>query len=301
MKYTVKDLQSDFPDDAACMRQLLDLLYPNGITCRRCQKITKHYAVRGRKEYACGACGCHMSPLGGTIFSRSRTPLTLWFHAIYLMSTNKAGTSAKQIERELGVTYKCAWRMMHQIRTMMEAPDGLLEGAIEVDETYVHANTFKRSSARRRYGYDARRTGEVLFGMLQRGGVVKIWHIAETNAAALLPFFYENVRFGATVHTDSYTAYNGLPKVGYEHKKTNHGKAQWVDQNDATNYTQNIENVWSHFKRGIKGVYRHVSAKHLQKYADEYAWRYSNRKRTNMFWALMCRIHKDYHGTNANI
>jgi transposase len=292
MKYTVQDLQSDFPDDTACLIWLVEFLYPNGITCVRCRKVTKHYRVTGRKDYACGGCGRHVSPLGGTIFHKSRTPLTLWFHAIYLMSTNKAGTSAKQIERELGVTYKTAWRMMHQIRLMMEAPDGLLSGDIEVDETYVHANTFKRSSARQRYGYDARRTGQSLFGILQRNGTVKVWHVAGTDAKSLLPFFRENVVYGSVVHTDGYLAYRDLPKIGYEHKTTDHGRHQWVDFHDKTNYTQNIENVWSHFKRGVKGVYRHISAKHLQKYADEFAWRYSNRNRTSMFWALMCRINQ---------
>lgn len=290
MKYTVKDLQSDFPDDAACLQQLVELLYPDGITCRRCERITKHYKVKARRSYSCQECGCHFHPTVGTIFHKSRTPLTLWFHAIYLMSTNKAGTSAKQIERELGVTYKTAWRMMHQIRTLMAAPDDLLTGEVEIDETYIHANTFKRSSARRRYGFDARRTGEVVFGIVQRGGAVRVWHIESASLKRVLPLIKNNVKAGSLIHTDGWLAYKKLPMWGYPHKVVDHGKKQWVDEWDPSNYTQNIENVWSHFKRGIKGVYRHIGKSYVQTYANEYAWRYSNRKRANMFWALMCRL-----------
>lgn len=290
MKYTVKDLQSDFPDDDACLTWLVEYLYPEGIKCTQCDEVTKHYRVRGRKDFACCKCGRHVSPLARTIFRKSRTPLTLWFHAIYLMSTNKAGTSAKQIERELGVTYKTAWRMMHQIRNMMDAPDGLVAGEVEIDETYVHANTFKRSSARRRYGYDARRKGEVVFGIVQRGGAVKVWHIPQASVRTTLPLIRKHVRAGTLIHTDGWQAYKKLPIWGYEHKTTEHGKSQWVDADDPTNYTQNIENFWSHLKRGIKGVYRNIGKKYVQAYANEYAWRYSNRKRASMFWALMCRI-----------
>lgn len=293
MKYTVNDLRSDFPDDQACLEWLVNYLYPEGVTCKKCQKVTKHYAMKSRKSYSCGECGHHMHPTAGTIFHKSSTPLTTWFHAIYLMSTTKSGTSAKEIERQTGVTYKTAWRMMHQIRRMMDSTNDLFEGDIEIDETFVHANTFKRSSARRRYGYDARRTGAVVFGVLHRqSGQVKVWHVLNTNLNSLLPLIRENVKYGSLIHTDGYAAYGKLRSVGYRHKVTDHGKQEWVHPNDRTNYTQNIENVWSHFKRGIKGVYRHVSVKYLQLYADEYAWRYSHRKSISMFWALMDEVAK---------
>ena len=289
MKYTVKDLRSDFPDDDACLKWLVEYLYPQGIICRVCEKVTKHYPIKGRKVYSCSGCGHHVSPTAGTIFHKSRTPLTDWFHAIYLMSMNKAGTSAKQIERELGCTYKTAWRMMHQIRKMMDAPDELLHGEVEIDETFIHANSFKRSSARRRYGFDARRTGQVVFGIVQRGGPVKVWHIESASSRRVMPLIDKNVKHGTLIHTDGWIAYRALPKRGYEHRWTDHGKNQFVTPDS---YTQNIENVWSHFKRGIKGVYRHIGPKYVQAYANEYAWRYSNRRRANMFWALMCRIDK---------
>lgn len=119
MRYTIKDFQADFPNEQACLTWLKDYLYPDGIYCKICKKVTPHHAMRTRKSYSCETCGHHVHPTAGTIFDHSSTPLTLWFYAIYLMSATRAGISAKQLERELGVTYKTAWRMFHQIRSMM--------------------------------------------------------------------------------------------------------------------------------------------------------------------------------------
>lgn len=289
MKYTVKDLRSDFPDDAACLKWLVEFLYPEGIHCPVCDKVTKHYPIKGRKVYSCSGCGHQVSPTAGTIFHKSRTPLTDWFYAIWMMSNNKTGVPATQLVRELGVTYKTAWRMMHQIRKLMEAPEGLLSGEVEIDETFIHANSFKRSSARRRYGYDARRTGEIVFGIVQREGPVKVWHVRATGARVLQPLIREHVASGTLIHTDGYKGYRTLPAMGFEHRWTDHGAGQYYTPDSST---QNIENVWSHLKRGIKGVYRHVGSGYVQAYANEYAWRYSNRRRANMFWALVLNIRK---------
>lgn len=291
MKYTLKDLRSDFPNEEACLEWLISWLYPNGVFCVECDKVTKHYKIKARKVYSCSKCGHFIHPMSGTIFNNSHVPLTSWFEAIWMMSANKSGTSAIQISRHIGVTHATAWRMMHKIRSMMDSTNDMFDGNVEVDETYVHANTFKRSSARRRYGYDARRTGSIIFGMVHReSGHVKVWHVLNTDFNSLFPFIRENVKYGSTVYTDGYRAYGALPQHGFNRKMTDHGKHQWVDQTDKSNYTQNIENVWSHFKRGIKGVYRHISVRYLQLYADEYAWRYSHRKDVNMFWSLMGKI-----------
>jgi transposase len=287
MKYTLKDLRTDFPDDDSCLQWLVEWLYPEGITCKNCKKVIKHHKIRNRRAYACDKCGHHFHPTAGTIFHNSHVPLTDWFHAIWIMSSNKTGTSAKQIERELGVSYPTAWRMMHQIRTMMEAPDEMLDGEVEIDETFIHPNPFKRSSARKQYGRDARRTGEIVFGILQRGGTVKVWHVPSTGARVLQPIIQKNVADGTLIHTDGYLGYRRLSKMGFEHRWTDHGKGQYYTEDS---YTQNIENVWSHFKRGIKGVYRHIGKKYVLAYANEYAWRYSNRNKPSMFWSLMCRI-----------
>ena len=111
--------------------------WPDGITCEKCQKVTKHYRVSERKTYACEFCGSHVSPTAGTIFHKSSTSLRSWFHAIFLMSSTRIGISAKQLEREIGVTYKTAWRMFKQIRTLMVEDDMTLFGEVEIDETYI--------------------------------------------------------------------------------------------------------------------------------------------------------------------
>lgn len=287
MKYTITDLQADFPDDDAVLEWLVGYLYPEGITCKLCGRVTKHYRDNGRRSYSCGVCGRHMHPTVGTVFHNTRIPLTIWLYAMFLMSNSKAGMSAAQVQRQTGVSYNAAWRMMHKIRGLMADKGGLLSGEVEIDETYVHPNVYKRSSAQRRYGRTGNRTGQILFGIVQRGGAVKIWHVKSAGARVLQPLIREHVAQSTLIHTDGYLAYRRLPKMGYEHRWTDHSKWEFYTEDS---YTQNIENVWSHLKRGLKGVYRHVEPKYLQKYADEFAWRYSHRNDVSMFWALALRV-----------
>jgi transposase len=287
MKYTIHDLLYDFPDEKSCLIWLFEFRYPEGVLCAKCLMMTKHYLISGRKVFSCGKCGNQINPLLGTIFYKSRVPLRKWFLAIYQIATHKAGVSAKQVQRELGVTYKTAWRMMHEIRKMMGNTPDLLDGEFEIDETFIHPNSFKRSSVRKKYGYDMRRSGEVVFGILQRNGCVRVWHVRGTGVRVLLPIIERSVVYGSTIHTDGYGGYRCLTDTGYNHHWTDHGKGEYWREDS---YTQNIENFWSHFKRGIKGVYRHIGKGYIQLYANEYAWRYSNRKRECMFWSLMSRV-----------
>lgn len=281
MKYTIKDLRTDFPDDAACLKWLVEYLYPDGIFCDKCDKVTPHHAMRTRKSYSCETCGHHVHPTAGTIFHKSSTPLTLWFEAIFLITATRAGISAKQLERTLGVTYKTAWRMFHQIRKMMgDDADSNLFGEVEVDEMYLGADPTKRSTVKTS-------NNQVVFGMVQRGGKAKVHHVESSRAPVLLPIIWKSIEEGATVYSDEHRSYTKLPEHGYKHGTIRHSYREYVD---GIVHTQNVENLWSNMKRGIKGVYRHVDAKYLQDYANEYAFRYSYRKSPSMFWALMSRI-----------
>ncbi len=229
--------------------------------------------------------------MAGTIFEGSRTPLTSWFYAIYLMSTNKAGTSATQIQRELGVTYKTAWRMMHQIRSMMAEPQQELKGSVEIDESYVHANVYKRSSAMSRYGPTGARKGTIMFGAVERGsGKVYVKQVKYTGATELQPLIRDHVQSGSIIYSDEHGAYRTLHKRGYRHFTTNHSKHEHVHPDNPTNYTQTIENFWSTWKPRMKGTFRYIGPKYMEAYAWEYAWRYSNRNKPSMFWSLMARI-----------
>src|SRR6266436_1597787 len=136
IRYTFKDFERDFPTDDACLEWLKNYLYPEGVFCEPCGKVTKHHKVVSRKSYSCQHCGHHVHPTASTIYHKSSTSLRTWFHAIYLMASTRCGISAKQLERETGVTYKTAWRMFKQIR-MLLAEERILSGAVEADETYM--------------------------------------------------------------------------------------------------------------------------------------------------------------------
>ena len=136
-RYTIKQFNKQFPSDDACLDFILHARYPDGVYCMTCHKITKHYRRTGAKTYDCEFCGCHVSPTAGTIFHKSATPLRSWFYAMFLMASTRCGISAKQLERELGVTYKTAWRMFRQIRLLMGDDGKPMNGNIEADETYI--------------------------------------------------------------------------------------------------------------------------------------------------------------------
>src|SRR5882757_8567099 len=138
LRYTVNTFNEEFPNDDACLFFIAAQRFPGGIAnCEKCGVDRKHHRVTGRTAYACDHCGNHIYPLAGTIFEKTTTSLRLWFYAMYLMGSTRCGISAKQIQREIGVTYKTAWRMFKQIRTLMSEGGLQLEGlAVEMDETY---------------------------------------------------------------------------------------------------------------------------------------------------------------------
>lgn len=291
MKYTVQDLQADFPNDDAVLEWLVNFRFPDGVTCKRCEKVTKHYKVKSRKSYSCGVCGWHFHPTAGTIFHKSQVPLTSWMYAIFLMANAKSGISAAQVQRQLGVTYTTAWKLMHKIRTVME-PNGdiVFSKAIEMDEAFFHPNVYKRSSARKKYGPTGQRAGEVIVGMLEREtNRVKLWHFHSLKEVYLPQLVEDNVMPGTVVYTDAYLAYRKLGDMGYTHRQTYHNREQFVDEDDPNNNTQRIENFWSHFKRGRRGVYRVMSPKYLLNYGHEYSFRFTYRHHPSLFWALAGR------------
>src|SRR5919199_3428578 len=167
-RYSLMEFMRQFPDDAACLDFLVQKLYPEGIYCPTCEKITKHHREKNRPSYACQYCGHHEHPLVGTIFENSATSLRLWFYAMYLMASTRCGISAKQLERELGVTYKTAWRMFHKIRAMLSEDDDSepMSGTVEADETYYGGK--REGTPRGRPGEDSHKTP--VFGMAERKG-----------------------------------------------------------------------------------------------------------------------------------
>src|SRR5436309_819717 len=231
-KYTKKDFDHQFPDDATCLEWLKSYLYPDGVFCEKCNRVTKHHRVASRPSYSCDYCGHHVHPTAGTIFHKSPTPLTLWFHAIYLMASTRCGISAKQIERETGVTYKTAWRMFKQIRSMLEedSPIGGKGRSVEMDEAYFGGRR-KGGGGRRLRGDRGEQYKTVVFGIAERKGRIIAKTVENASGATLLPTVREYVMPKSTVFMDELRSYHGIPHMkdqGYVHRRINHGEKDYV-------------------------------------------------------------------------
>jgi transposase-like protein len=287
-KYTFKDFTTEFPTDDACMTFVLESRWPDGRTmCVKCGEECKHYRVTGRTAYACDHCGNHIYPLAGTIFKKSTTSLRTWFYAMYLMSSTRCGVSAKQIQRETGVTYKTAWRMFKQIRTLMSEEISLEGEAVEMDETYVGG---KVKGRRGRPASDSRKACVV--GAVQRKGAVVAIVATDATSKTLKGIATEYVLPESTIYTDEYIAYKGLDKMGmgYTHRRIRHKLGVYVKGDVHTN---TIEGFWSLIKRVIGGVYHSVSKDYLQSYLDEFSFRYNRRNDEKpMFISLLEQIYQ---------
>jgi transposase len=280
-KFTFNDFNQQFPNDSACLEWLFNRFYPND--CKKCGKPTKHHRVKSRPSYSCDFCGNHVHPTADTIFHKSSTSLRLWFYAIYLMASTRAGISAKQLERELGVTYKTAWRMFTQIRKMMGDDNTPLGGVVEVDETYIGGKERGKGMT----GLNPASKKTPVMGMVERGGRVKTKVIDKARLNTVTPIVRGNVEEGSWIMSDEARHYWLLHRLGYNHQSVNHQKTYVMGEV----HTNTIEGFWSQLKNGIKGVYKHVDAKYLGSYVDEYAFRYSHRKDSKpMFLTLLGQI-----------
>jgi transposase len=292
-RYTKRDFDRQFPNDAVCLEWLKNYLFPDGIFCETCEQVTKHHRIAKRKSFSCDHCGNHVHPTADTIFHKSTTPLTTWFYAIYLMSSTRCGISAKQIERETGVTYKTAWRMFKQIRTMLKEDhsDGLggpESGGVEMDETYFGG--VRRGVKGKPAPGDKKKTAIV--GILERKGRVRALVARDTKSSTLLGLVKEHILPNTTVFTDEYQPYDGLSHManGYTHKRVKHSEKIYV-VGDA--HTNSVEGFWSLIKSGIRGVYHSVGQGYLQSYLDEYSFRYNRRFDTQpMFTSFLSQIAK---------
>ena len=271
MTFTVTDFFRQFPTDDACLEHLWNIRFGDEVECEKCGKVGRFYRLRKEPAYSCPRCGHHIHPMVGTPFAKSRTPLQKWFYAMYLFTTTRHGVAAKELQRQLGVTYKCAWRMGHELRKYMAKVDGEtpLGGVVEVDETYIGG---KRSGGKRGRGAPNK---TVVFGMLERGGDVMTKVVPKVQKKTLQPIIKGNVEQGSTVHTDELKSYSGLSKAGFEHETVNHGAGEYVDGDCHVN---GIEGFWARLKLSIRGTHVHVSRKHLQKYVKEFEYRYNMRQ-----------------------
>jgi transposase-like protein len=264
MRYTFKDFKTEYPDDAACLKSVLENRYD---TCPRCGVVgVKWHPITGRKGFVCSECDRHVYPLADTIFRKSETSLWNWFYAIYQFSVSKNGVSAKELERTLGVTYKTAWRMCRQIRLLMAQDGDMLSGDVEIDETYAPSRKHER-----KYGRSKKQS---IFGAVERDGSIKAKHVRSTGARVLLPEIEQTIAEGSTIYSDEARVYQTLNKRGYAHTTVNHSTLEYVRGMAHTNM---IEGFWSQLKRSIDGSYHAVSPKYLQSYINEFVFRYNHR------------------------
>ncbi len=282
-KYTLHAFNAQFPDDDACLEWLRRKRFPELIDCPVCKEPRKFYRATGRKVYVCGTCGYQLSPTAGTILDHSPTPMRSWFYAVFLMSTTRTGISAKQLQRELGVTYKTAWRMFTKIRGLMAEGKATLFGAVEADETYIGG---------KRPGKPGRGAAgkTIVFGMVERGGKAYTEVTPDVKAKTLLPIIQEHIPTGPNtiIYTDELRSYGRLGKLGYAHETVQHAARQYVS---GSAHVNTLESLWSNTKRGIDGVHHSVSPKYLQHYLDSYTFRYNHRNDdAPMFVTLLGRV-----------
>ncbi len=266
-KFTTNDFDAKFPDDDTCLEWIKNQRYPDGIYCPNCQRVTKHHKIANRHCYNCDYCNHQVYPTAGTIFHKSATPLRTWFEVIHRMASTRCGISAKQIQRETGVTYKTAWRMFKQIRTLLSEESSIFTGEVEIDETYVGG---ARHGTRGR-GAQGK---TVVVGLVQRKGKVMASVVPDAKRSTITPMINRNISKNTIIYTDEFPTYDHLTYIGFNHQRINHRAKQYVRGKAHVN---NIEGFWSQIKRGINGVYHSVSPKYLQSYLNEYAFRYNHR------------------------
>jgi transposase-like protein len=277
-----------FTNEDAAREHLEAIRWPDGPFCPHCgsfsakrlppvrRKATKGHAASVRKGVVqCKDCREQYTVTVATVFERSKIALHKWLLATYLLTTSKKGISAHQIHRMIGVTYKTAWFMCHRIRTAMDQKDGPLGGSpeqiVEADETWVGG---KQSRQSRRLVAPKK----IMFTLVERGGHARSFHVANVHANTLRPLLFQHADRLSSLMTDESSSYRLVGQDYWQHKKVNHGASEYVRGQWHTN---TVENFFSIFKRGIIGVYHHVSQAHLSRYACEFDFRYNHRDVTD--------------------
>ncbi|MDQ5929474.1 MAG: hypothetical protein QG594_1253 [Bacteroidota bacterium] len=282
---SIQDLLQAFPDEQTCIDHLTAIRW-DGKVISPFDENSKVY-VCPKNRYKCSATNKYFNVRTGTIFEDTKMPLQKWFLAIYISSSHKKGISSHQLARDLDITQKSAWFMLHRIRYAMSHPNykKVMENEVEMDETYLggkdknkHLNKRGGGSGRGSIGRNTDDKAPV-FGMVERGGEVQAFHVENTKKQLLVPHIDRSVKPDTIVYTDEYYAYQDLGQK-YKHYTIKHSLKKYVDGRVHTN---TIEGFWSLLKRGIYGIYHQVSKKHLQAYLDEFAFRYNSRQVSTQF------------------
>lgn len=269
--------QPQYRDPDAARAHLEAIRWPFGPICAHCGAVDRITKLQGKSHrpglYECGHCRDQFTVTVGTVFERSKISLDKWLFAAALMAASKKGVSSKQIERMVGVTYKTAWFMTHRLREAMKPEAGGIfgggSGIVEMDETFIG----------RKPGRDTRKGWahkEAIFTLVERNGGARSWHVPDVTAETLKAKLLAHVKADAHVMSDNAGQYRGTKKDFPKHETVNHHHGEYAR---GTVHTNTVEGFFSIFKRGIFGIYQHVSTHHLGRYTTEFDFRYSHRQK----------------------
>ncbi|SDW84003.1 Transposase zinc-ribbon domain-containing protein [Hydrobacter penzbergensis] len=289
-RYTIDEFRAEYPNNDACLEKLWQLRYGSNFVCPKCENTSTYKRVKGRRSYQCQSCANQIYPTQGTIFEKSTTPLTYWFYAIFLQTTTRNGVAAKELERQLKICYKTALRMSHQIKMLMANKKvNKLKGVVSADESFIGGLNKNRHSDKKVPESQGRSCKDKtpVFGMVDLNGNVSAHVVSDTQGNTLKSLLDKHVdKENSIVITDEWLGYKQLENNQYKHVVINHLSGEYVR---GAFHNNRIEGVWSQLKRTIKGTHVQVSRKHLQKYVDEVAFRYTNRERQDEMFELILK------------
>lgn len=274
---SVRELLQTFDTEEKCRTYLANLRWKDNFKCPHCNSEGKIYQFKDGKHYKCASCKKRFTATTNTIFHGAHIQLRDWFYAIYVFVNHKKGLSSLQMSKDLRVTQKTAWFMLHKIRYAMKHRTGKLTGSVEIDETFVGGKNKNRHYNKKVKHSQGRSTIDkaAIFGFAERGGRVRTIQLGRLKSRGMQLLLAKFVNTSSVIYSDEYRAYNGLNKIFKEHHVVNHASYQYVDGDKTTN---TIESFWSHLKRGIVGTYHKTSRKLLHRYCQEFEFRWNMRK-----------------------
>jgi transposase-like protein len=258
-----------FPDEETARVCLEGRLWPNGTICPTC-KAGDRITPRADGYYRCNACQLDFTIRTGTVFERSHVPLNKWVYAMYLLVTARKGISSMQLAKEIGVTQKTAWFVLGRLREACGGELDKLRGTVEVDETFVGGKERNKHKHKKLNAGRGSVGKTAVLGMRERGGRTIAMVVPNTDIATVQNEIHGAVEAGSQIYSDEFGAYADLDGLFFRHDTVNHSKGEFARGAVSTN---SIESVWAVMKRGLHGVYHHVTPKHLHRYVDEFAFR----------------------------